>query len=153
ISSLWSGSIELSVTEADRVLVYLGVFLAAFLIAQTDQRRQRFAEGLAIGLILVACIGLLSRLLPEVLSVGNGPGGGTRLAYPLAYWNADGLVFGIAAALMLWVSRRSLTPFLRWFAVAALPAALLALYFTYSRGGLLALLVTAGILIALSHDR
>ena len=48
ISSLWSGSIELSVTEADRVLVYLGFFLAAFLIAQTDQRRQRFAEGIAI---------------------------------------------------------------------------------------------------------
>ena len=153
ISSLWSGSIELSVTEADRVLVYLGVFLAAFLIAQTDQRRQRFAEGLAIGLILIACIGLLSRLLPDVLSVGNGPGGGTRLAYPLDYWNADGLVFGIAAALSLWVSRRSLIPFLRWVAVAALPVALLALYFTYSRGGLLALLVAAGVLIALSHDR
>ena len=31
ISSLWSGSVELSVTEADRVLVYPGFFLAAFL--------------------------------------------------------------------------------------------------------------------------
>ncbi|HET9186057.1 MAG TPA: hypothetical protein VFN82_07900, partial [Solirubrobacterales bacterium] len=28
VSSLWSGSVELSVAEADRVLVYLGVFLA-----------------------------------------------------------------------------------------------------------------------------
>ena len=36
ISSLWSGSVELSVIEADRVLVYLAFFLAAFLIAQTD---------------------------------------------------------------------------------------------------------------------
>ena len=34
-----------------------------------------------------------------------------------------------------------------------LPAVLLALYFTYSRGGLLALLVACGCLIALSHDR
>ena len=30
------------------MLVYLGVFLAAFLLAQTDQRRQRFGEGIAI---------------------------------------------------------------------------------------------------------
>ena len=34
-----------------------------------------------------------------------------------------------------------------------MPAVLLALYFTYSRGGLLALLVACGCLIALSHDR
>ena len=34
-----------------------------------------------------------------------------------------------------------------------MPAVLLALYFTYSRGGLLALLVAAGCLLALSHDR
>src|SRR4249920_1122491 len=71
ISSLWSGSIELSVTEADRILVYLGFFLAAFLIAQTDQRRQRFAEGIAIALALIAFAALATRLLPEILSVGN----------------------------------------------------------------------------------
>ena len=34
ISSLWSGSVELSVTEADRVLMYLGVFLAAIQIGR-----------------------------------------------------------------------------------------------------------------------
>ena len=67
ISSLWSGSAELSVIEADRVAVYLGFFLAAFLIAQTDERRQRFAEGLAIAVALVAMLGIVSRLLPHVL--------------------------------------------------------------------------------------
>lgn len=152
ISSLWSGSIELSVIEADRVLVYLGFFLAAFLIAQTDQRRQRFAEGLAISLVAVAFLALASRLLPHVLTVGE-LGNGPRLRYPLGYWNADGIVFGIAAALALWMSRRSLTAWLRWVAVASLPAVLLALYLTYSRGGLLALLVACGCLLVLSHDR
>ena len=153
VSSLWSGSIELSVTEADRVLVYLGIFLAAFLIAQTDQRRQRFAEGIAIGLALVAFLGLASRLLPHVLSVGESLGSGPRLRYPLGYWNANGVSFGIGIAMLLWMSRRSLNASLRWLAVASLPVALLALYFTYSRGGLLALLVAAGCLLALSHDR
>lgn len=153
ISSLWSGSVELSITEADRVLVYLGVFLAAFLIAQTGQRRQRFAEGVAIGLIAVAVLGLASRLLPDLVSVADGLGSGARLRYPLDYWNANGVAFGIGAGMILWLSRNSLSPALRWLAVAALPATLLALYFTYSRGGLLALGVTAAVLIALSHDR
>ena len=71
ISSLWSGSVELSVIEADRVLAYLGIYLAAFLIAQTDERRQRFAEGLAISFVLVAILALASRLLPHVLDIGS----------------------------------------------------------------------------------
>jgi O-Antigen ligase/Tetratricopeptide repeat len=153
ISSLWSGSIELSVTEADRVLVYLGLFLVAFLIAQTDQRRQRFAEGIAIGLALIAFAALANRLLPHALDLGPELGSGPRLRYPLGYWNADGLVFGTGIPLLLWLSRRSLTPILRWFAVASLPVLMLALYLTYSRGGLLALLVAGGCLLALSYDR
>jgi hypothetical protein len=152
-SSLWSGSIELSVIEADRVLVYLGFFLAAFLIAQTDQRRQRFAEGIAISISLIALLALASRLLPHLLSVSEAHGTGSRLRYPLGYWNADGIVFAIAAAFCLWMSRHSLVRALRWAAVAALPAILVALYFTYSRGGLLALAIACGCLIVLSHDR
>ncbi|HKB51558.1 MAG TPA: O-antigen ligase family protein [Solirubrobacterales bacterium] len=153
MSSLWSGSVELSVIEADRVLVYLGVFIAAFLIAQTDQRRQRFAEGLAIALALVALLGLASRLAPHVLEVGNSLGAGPRLRYPLGYWNANGAMFGIGVALLLWSSRQSAWNALRWLSVAVLPAVLLALYFTYSRGGLLSLLVASGCTIALSRDR
>ncbi len=152
ISSFWSGSVELSVVEADRVLVYLAFFLAAFLIAQTAKRRQRFAEGLAISLALIAVLALASRLLPD-LGLGPGLDSGPRLRYPLGYWNADGIAFGIGVALLLWMSRHSLTTALRWAAVAALPILLLALYLTYSRGGLLSLLVAGGVLLALSHDR
>lgn len=153
ISSLWSGSVELSVTEADRVLMYLGVFLAAFLLAQTNQRRQRFGEGIAIALIAVAVLALASRLLPELFNLSFEETKGTRLQYPLGYWNADAIVFSFAATLALWMSRRSLTTALRWISVAALPAVLMALYFTHSRGGILTLLVGAGTLIVLSRDR
>jgi O-antigen ligase len=152
ISSLWSGSTELSVIEADRVLAYLGIYLAAFLIAQTDQRRQRFAEGLAIAFLVVAFLALGSRLLPHVIDIGS-LGEGARLYYPLEYWNADGTMFGIAIGALLWMSRGAALTALRWISVAAMPAVLLALYFTFSRGGLLALLISAGILIALSKDR
>lgn len=153
LSSLWSGSTELSVIEGDRVLVYLGFFLAAFLIAQTDERRQRFAEGLAIAFALIALLGLASRLLPHVLEVSNSLGTGPRLRYPLGYWNANGAICGVGVAMLLWTSRRSDFRALRWLSVAAIPAVLLCLYFTYSRGGLLALLVAVGVLVALSRDR
>lgn len=153
LSSLWSGSVELSVIETDRVLVYLGCFLAAFLIAQTDERRQRFAEGLAIAITSVALLGLASRLLPHVLEVGNSLGAGPRLRYPLGYWNANGAICGIATAMLLWLSRRSDWGPLRWFAVGAIPAVLLTLYFTYSRGGLVALVLACGVLLVLSRDR
>jgi O-antigen ligase len=153
LSSLWSGSIELSVIEADRVLVYLSFFLAAFLIAQTGERRQRFAEGMAIAVTLVALLGLGSRLLPHVLQVSDSLGTGPRLRYPLGYWNANGAMCGIAIALLLWTSRNAVSAALRWLSVAAMPAVLLTLYFTFSRGGLLALVVAAGCLLALSHDR
>jgi hypothetical protein len=153
LSSFWSGSVEISVTEADRVLVYLGVFVAAFLIAQTDQMRQRFGEGLWIALLGIAVLMLATRLLPHVFPVEAGLGSGSRIRYPLGYWNANGVACGIGAALTLWTSRRSVTPALRWIAVGGLPVLLVALYLTYSRGGLLSLVIAGICLIALSHDR
>ncbi|HEX7245581.1 MAG TPA: O-antigen ligase family protein [Solirubrobacterales bacterium] len=153
ISSLWSGSTELSVIEADRVAVYLGFFLATFLIAQTAERRQRFAEGMAIAIGAIAVLGVVSRLLPHVLYVGSSLGAGPRLNYPLGYWNANGALLGIGVALLLWNSRRSAWAALRWLSTAAIPIALLALYLTYSRGGLLAFVVACACLIALSRDR
>jgi O-antigen ligase len=153
LSTFWSGSIELSVIEADRILVYLGFFLAAFLIAQTSERRQRFAEGLAIAVTLVALLGLASRLLPHLLDVSNALGTGARLRYPLGYWNANGAACGIAIALLLWMSRQSSWKGLRWACAGVMPAVLLTLYFTYSRGGLLALGVSIVCLLALSRDR
>jgi O-antigen ligase/polysaccharide polymerase Wzy-like membrane protein len=152
-SSLWSASVELSVIEADRILVYLGFFIATFLIAQTEQARQRFGEGIAIAVIGVAVLALASRLLPDLLSVAEGPGTGSRLSYPLGYWNGDGVVFGIAAGMALWLSRNALGAALRWIGVVSLPVVLLALYLTYSRGGLAALAITCGCLIVLSSDR
>jgi O-antigen ligase len=153
LSSLWSGSVELSVIEADRILAYLGIFVAAFLVAQTSERRQRFAEGLTIALALVALLGLCSRLLPHVLEVGNALGTGPRLRYPLGYWNANGAVCGVAIAMLLWTSRQASWSWPRWLSVGLMPAVLLALYFTYSRGGLLSLVVAVGCLLALSRDR
>lgn len=152
-SSAWSGSTERSVTEADRILVYLGVLIAAFLLTQTRERRQRFAEGLAIALATIAVLGTLSRLLPDVLGVHQPPQWGARLTYPLGYWNANGTMFAMGVAMLLWASRRATWTALRYLAAACIPVAMLGIYFTYSRGGVLALVVGSVALLALSRDR
>jgi O-Antigen ligase len=153
LSSFWSGSTELSVVEADRVLVYLGFFVAAFLIAQTAERRQGFAEGIALAATAVVLLGLASRVLPDLFGVSDPAVSGPRLLYPLSYWNAVGTMAAMATVLLLWLSREARWSALRWFAAGALPAVLLTLYFTYSRGGLLALVVATACLLALSADR
>ena len=153
VSSIWSGSTERSVIEADRILVYLGILIAAFLITQTPARRQRFAEGLAIAMATVAVVAVASRLLPDLIHIPQPPEWGPRLTYPLGYWNANGTMFAIAVPLLLWVSRRGTLAALRLAAVAVTPVVLLGLYFTYSRGGLVALLVGTVALLALSRDR
>ncbi|MFI5027847.1 MAG: O-antigen ligase family protein [Solirubrobacterales bacterium] len=153
LSSFWSGSVELSVIEADRVLVYLGFFLAAFLLAQTTESRERFAEGIAIGFAIVILAGLGSRLLPHVIEVSESLGSGARLRYPLGYWNANATMCGVTVAMLLWMSRGARWSTLRWLSVAVIPAALLTMYFTYSRGGLVTLAIACIILLALSADR
>ncbi len=98
-------------------------------------------------------VGLASRLLPHVIDVAEGLGSGPRLRYPLGYWNANGALCGIGVAMLLWLSRGARWTPLRWLAVAAMPAVMLTLYFTYSRGGVLALAIGALTIVALSRDR
>src|SRR6185312_415368 len=124
-----------------------------FLIAQTDQRRQRFAEGIAIGLITVSLVALASRLLPFVFNLSQETAGGSRLRWPLGYWNALGLFMAMAGTLSLWMARRSLIAALRWAAAALLPAIVVGLYVTYSRGGIGTFVIGAIVVMVLSHDR
>jgi O-antigen ligase len=104
-------------------------------------------------LALLAILALATRLLPHVFNLSLDEVKGSRLQYPLGYWNGDAIMFSFAATLLVWMSRRALSSGLRWFSVAALPAVLLALYFTQSRGGILTMIVGVGTLIVLSRDR
>ena len=78
----------------------------------------------------------------------------SRLRAPLGYWNALGLVCVLAAPIAVRTaadpegSRR-----MRTFSVVALVLLLVALGLTYSRGGILALIVALIVLVAIEHDR
>src|SRR4051812_22378537 len=62
-SALWSPSAELSVAEVNRVLLYLGVFLAVALLARPGTAGW-WADGLAVGISAIAVVALASRLSP-----------------------------------------------------------------------------------------
>ena len=151
LSSLWSDSTSRSLIEAERAIAYLGFFTAAYLVCRTPLQRQRFAEGIAIAVALIVFLGLADRCFP-----GSGPvavDATARLRYPLGYWNANGLVFGVGITLFAWMARSGSWTTLRWSAVALIPAAMSGLYLTYSRGGLLAGLIAAVLMVLLSEHR
>lgn len=151
ISGLWSGSAERSINELNRVLAYLGFFTATLLVTQTSKNRQGFAQGIAAACGAVALLALTSRLLPGVLTIVDE--GGNRLSYPLIYFNATGMLLSAGILLGLWMTRRGSGAALRWGAAGLLPAMVLALYLTLSRGGIAVGIIGAIALLFLSRHR
>lgn len=163
LSITWSADVEQSVLEVQRGMIYLVGALAATLVVRRSSVSHLLA-GLLAGIVWLCAQALASRLFPpagpgyEVISLG-------RLAEPVGYFNALGLlaVMGTLLALGFAVHGRRRSG--RAAAAASLPILLTAAYFTYSRGAALALaialvaavavdrrrlvLLTAGLLVAL----
>ena len=151
LSSVWSDATARSFIEAERVVAYIGFLTAAFLVCQTSSGRKRLVEGIVIAIGLIVLLGLVDRCFP---GAGITPVDATsRLRYPLGYWNANGLVFGVGITLFAWTARRGEWAPLRLLSVAFIPAAMAGLYLTYSRGGLLAGLVSVVLMFFLSSYR
>ena len=137
-SSAWSGAPARALLEFDRTLLYLLALVAFGCGSRSPERMRRLAWGLALALTLVAAFGLVSRVLPELWptppSVSN-----ERLSYPLTYWNALGLVaaFAIVLCLHLASSTREPRP-ARVLGAAAVPVLATTLFFTFSRGAIVA---------------
>jgi O-antigen ligase/polysaccharide polymerase Wzy-like membrane protein len=133
VLSAFSGSAGAS-GEALRTLTYFATVLAV-LTALWSRRVVAISAGIVAGVSLVALYALATRLLPDRLG-GFDPVAAYRLAEPLGYWNALGILAVIGLLLALGLSTAGSAP-------AALPIPVLAttVFFTYSRGALLAGLV------------
>ena len=151
----WSESSERSVEEVGRVLTFLGV-LALSLSAQDREALRRTVRAVGSAIALVGVLALLSRLEPSWFpesEVGSFlPSVGSRLAYPLNYWNglAALMALGIPLVLVLAVESRRLLTQALW--TAALPVMALTAYYTLSRGGAVEIAVALAVLLAL-HPR
>ena len=157
LSLAWTESSGNSSAEVARIATYLGVFVLALLIrGRRGVRPMAAAVGTAIAVI--ASIALLSRLhpawFPDASQTGNFlPSVRDRLSYPLDYWNGLGALIAIGVPLVLNMATTGRSILLRSLAAAALPAMALTVYFTLSRGGILAGGAALVVYIGFAGDR
>jgi hypothetical protein len=156
ISLGWASDHGGAFIEVVRVLSYLGLFVLV-VIASPRASARAWLTGLAIGLVVVACLALASRFEPSFggqHSVGRFlPAARGRLTYPIGYWNGLGACMAIAAVLLTWLGAQARTLPGRALSVAALPLPILTTYFASSRGGVAAGAFGLAALLALGPFR
>jgi hypothetical protein len=152
----WTESAEQTFADLARVATYVGVLLLA-LLARGPGALRRTVAAMGAGIAVVAIVGLLSRLhpawFPEAVDTARILDAHDRLAYPLNYWNGLAALIAIGLPLLLQLAADVRSVALRALAAATVPALLLTVYFTISRGGIGASFVAVAIYIAFASDR
>jgi O-Antigen ligase len=155
-SIAWAPSAEAAFLEFDRVALYLAIFMVAVLAA-TRRNVARWVDGLAVGVVAIALVGLSSRLFPELFDQRKLlvflPTARARLSFPVQYWNGLGILTGLALPLLLRAAVCGRTALARGAALAPVPALVATVYLTSSRGGAATALVGAIVAIALAERR
>jgi hypothetical protein len=137
-SALWSHSIGRAVIEFDRVWLYLLVLFLFGTVQASAANIRWLVRGLVLGVSIVCVSGLITRVLPNVWHTAPDVSN-ERLSYPVTYWNALGLLaaLGIVLAFHLTCSLAE-RRFVRALAAAVLPLLAATLFFTFSRGAIVA---------------
>ena len=149
LSAVWASSATQPVLESQRMLVYIGACLSAFVLLRSSSYR-----ALLIGIwavtSTVCAYSLATRLFPTRLGTFDSIAG-YRLSEPIGYWNGLGLFAGLGALLALGLVARSRTGLLRAAAGSSSVVLVSTLYFTFSRGSWLVL--GGGLIAMLALDR
>jgi hypothetical protein len=156
-SLTWTESVEKTAADLARVATYLGVFVLAVSSRRSGQG-SRMVAAVAAGIAFVATVGLLSRLHPAWFPSADQTAqfltsGEERLSYPLDYWNGLAALIAIGLPLALHLAADSRRVWARALFAASLPAFVLAIYFTLSRGGIGGAVVALAVYLAFATDR
>jgi tetratricopeptide (TPR) repeat protein len=155
LSIAWSESAELSADELGRVTTYAGVLLLALAIVRWSGRRP-VLNGAASAVGLVGLLAVLSRLHPTWFPINQQLvffKDTRRLTYPINYWNGLAAFLAMGVPLLLGLAATARTFFGRALAAAGVPVLALGIFFTVSRGGVIALVVGLAAYLLLTHDR
>ncbi len=158
VTLLWSVAPDNTWAQANRSIAYALVAVLAIAVGSSAPKAiERVATGWLVVAVVCALYALGGKLIPgaEILGVSfDHTAFASRLREPLQYWNALGLVCVLAVPIALRmttdVARR---PAVRCAALAALFALLTCLGMTYSRGGILALMVAVFVMTLLGGQR
>ena len=137
--------------DSQRIVLYLGVFIAALAFLRGPAVRRWLEPALALGTLVVVLYGLSERLLPGLVELDRSRTAAGRLEQPLSYWNAFGLVAALGLVLVIRIAgvpERSRA--LRGAAAAAGVPLGLAVYLSFGRGALAAAGVGVLVLLALA---
>lgn len=153
----WTESQDKTFAEAARVAGYLGVFVLAVFI-QAEGGARRMVSAVAAAVVLVAAVGLLSRLHPDWFPAADQTAafltsGRERLSYPLHYWNALAALVAIGLPLALHLATGARTVLVRGLAAAPIPLLGLTTFLTLSRTGMAAAVLALLVFLAFSSDR
>lgn len=152
----WTESTDKTFAEVARAATYLGVFALA-LLSRGPKEAQRVVGAVAAAIALVAIVGLLSRLhpawFPEANQTARFLDDSERLSYPLNYWNGMAALIAIGLPLLLQLAAGARSVAWRALAAAALPAMVLTIFLTLSRGGIATAIVALAVFLALTSDR
>jgi hypothetical protein len=143
LSVVWSVAPDASWQDAGRMLTYSGVFAAAVAAAWLVPAGWRaLLGGIVLAAVAVCAYALLTKALPNELSVNPEANFYARLQEPYGYWNAIGLTAAMGAVGCLWLgARRSGHALLTALAYPAMGLEIVTLMLAYSRGALAALVV------------
>jgi hypothetical protein len=155
ITLLWSVAPNQTWLELNRDLAYV-IVLALAIGAGASHRRplQTIAVGYLLVALAVTVYALGQKILPGLDIAGlidlNQTGTFARLQAPLDYWNALAVFVALAVPIALVAAAdRELARRLRIASVLAVELMLLVIGLTYSRGGLIALIVALVVSLAL----
>lgn len=156
IGITWTDSVERTVIESGRIVTLLGLFALAVSI-QREGSLGRTVSGVGAAIGAVAVLALGSRLAPGIFP-GEQTGSllsdaSYRLLYPVGYWNALAALMAIGLPLLVWMASSSSRVYSRVLSGAAIPVAVLATYYTFSRGGTIAALIGLVALFVLAPGR
>ena len=129
-------------------------FVGLLLVLLLAERRfmTHVVAGVLLACVLASAYALATRLSPR-LSPGFDPIADYRLAEPLGYWNALGVVAAVGAVLATGVADRATSRSVRALAAASLLVLIPAMYFTYSRAAWLALVAGLVGIVAFEKER
>ena len=137
-STFWSDAPARAMIEYDRALLYLLLLTLFASVPRTNARVGRLVRSVAAAIAVVAVSALVTRILPEVWhtepNIVNN-----RLSFPLTYWNGLGLLaaLGVILGVHLASSVREPRP-VRVLAAGLVPAVACTVFFTFSRGAIVA---------------
>src|SRR3954453_2447092 len=153
LSGGWSDSPARALVESNRATLYLLMLVFVGLHARGPGRLAGLLRWVALAIVVAGAAALLTRLLPTTFPTKAGVNQ-SRLAFPLTYWNAMGVVTALGVILTAALTASEREPaWVRVAAAAALPVIAVTLYFTFSRGGIAVAIAGVALYLVLAHPR